>query len=106
MMMGRAISFVSYAINGNVSGFVIAPNGNAALGRVPFLDSINIPSQVMWVCDSPGNVVRRTRCDSDVADRHNECANVLFVDGHVKALRKEKICSAQPPEIWWYEPQW
>jgi hypothetical protein len=31
---------------------------------------------------------------------------VLFVDGHVKALRKEKICSAQPPEIWWYEPQW
>ena len=105
MMMGRAVSYVSYGINGNVSGFVIAPNGNAALGRVPLIDGINIPAQVMWVCDSPGHVVRRMSCGSDIADRHNECANVLFVDGHVKGLRKEKICSAQPPEIWWYDPQ-
>ncbi len=106
MMMGRAVSYVSYGINGNVSGFVIAPNGNAALWRVPLIDGINIPAQVMWVCDSPGHVVRRMSCGSDIADRHNECANVLFVDGHVKGLRKEKICSAQPPEIWWYDPQW
>jgi len=105
MMMGQAISYVSYGINGNVSGFVIAPNGNAALIPPPSLSQITHPAEVMWVCDSPGHVVRRSRCADDVADRHFECASLLFVDGHVKALRKDKICSAQPPEIWWYDLQ-
>ncbi len=105
MMMGQAISYVSYGINGNVSGFVIAPNGNADLVPPPPLARIDRPAEVMWVCDSPGHVVRRSSCDGDVADRHFECASALFIDGHVKALRKDKICSAQPPEIWWYDPQ-
>ncbi len=105
MMMGRAVSYVSYGINGNVAGFIIAPNGNAALIPPPSLSQIAQPAEVMYVCDSPGHVVRRWNCAGDVADRHNEFANLVFVDGHVKALRKDKICSAQPPEIWWYDPQ-
>lgn len=108
MAMGTAIAYVSYAINGNVSGFVIAPNGNAALVPPPPLSRIEQPAEVMWVCDSPGHVVNPSRCVDDlngVAARHFECANVLFIDGHVKALRKDEICSAQPPKLWWYDPQ-
>ncbi|MCS7253829.1 MAG: type II secretion system protein [Armatimonadota bacterium] len=105
MMLGQAISYVSYGINGNVSGFVIASNGNAALVPPPHIAKIAQPGDVMWVCDSPGHVVRRSNCSSDVADRHFEHASVVFIDGHVKWLRKDKICSAQPPEIWWYDPQ-
>jgi len=102
MWMGRAVAYVSYAINGNVSGFRFA-QGTAWLDIPPRITAIQNPSDAMWVCDSPAHVVIRAWSEKNVAGRHNGRANLLFVDGHVTAWKKRRVCEAQPPEIWWQE---
>jgi general secretion pathway protein G len=88
---------ISYGINGNLSGAV--PTFDR-LGPIPTLSAIDEPSKILWVCDASSLVVTYSRCERHVVARHHDKVNVLFVDGHVKSLPKEKLLESQ--DIWWY----
>lgn len=58
----------------------------------PFITKNSLPKAGAWILDSPSNPLVSNPADSTYAgpfERHLETSNVVFVDGHVKALKAE-----------------
>jgi len=116
---GGGTNYGSYAINSTDSGFV--GEGPAGNNHDVFIASFVNPSNIAWVADGAPNdpnwayrflvtafantprisntTPRRLSCldvgtasyESDIIERHLGTTNVLFCDGHVKAMRENDI---------------
>ena len=76
------------------------------------LGSISAPSEVMWTCDvdqgyfwmyCPHGCFATTvgnGIDWNIADRHNNGANVGFLDGHAKWLGMQSIIGSSSKALW------
>ena len=70
------------------NGVGIAYPDIAGYGRGVSLGQVDNPSETVWFADSIDQWLDTDGWGSHIADRHNEMANILFFDGHAKAMKK------------------